>query len=293
MSEALAANGVLDAGPVTEDVQPTQVNGEETAVAEGADSAGDEADPQPDANDGDEGPRRLGGWQRTIKKQEKQIERLLGMVERLTGQKPDAEPEPKPKVASEEDPEPNAETFDGTHAEFVKAQIKWELRQEARERAAKADSEKQQSERQTQADAWAQKCDGAAKKYADFKEVVFENEDVPVSPAMAEVLMESELGAEMAYYLGKHPDEAKRIHGLSPLAQARELGKIEASIASDQPAAEKEAKDVKPSRPVSAAPNPVTRVKTGPVTDEGELRDDLPADEWAKRFRKKLEKRNG
>jgi hypothetical protein len=39
----------------------------------------------------------------------------------------------------------------------------------------------------------------------------------------------------LAYYLGSNPKDAERISRMSPLAQAKEIGKIEAKLASDPP----------------------------------------------------------
>ena len=73
-----------------------------------------------------------------------------------------------------------------------------------------------EAERQ-QADAlrtsWETKREVALSKYEDFVEVA-ESPNVPISDAMALVIMNSDDGAEIAYYLGKHPDEAAKIAGM-------------------------------------------------------------------------------
>lgn len=73
-----------------------------------------------------------------------------------------------------------------------------------------------EAERQ-QADAlrtsWETKREAALSKYEDFVEVA-ESPSVPISDAMALVIMNSDDGAEIAYYLGKHPDEAAKIAGM-------------------------------------------------------------------------------
>jgi hypothetical protein len=42
---------------------------------------------------------------------------------------------------------------------------------------------------------------------------------------MAETIQSSDIGPELAYYLGTNPKEADRISRLHPLAQAKEIGK--------------------------------------------------------------------
>lgn len=62
-------------------------------------------------------------------------------------------------------------------------------------------------------------------------EKVFTDQSLPMSAAMAETLMESEKGPEVAHYLLSHREAAQRIKEMSPLAAARELGRIEATLA--------------------------------------------------------------
>ena len=52
---------------------------------------------------------------------------------------------------------------------------------------------------------------------------------------MAETIQSSEIGPDLAYYLGSNPKEADRISRMSALAQAKEIGKIEAKLASNPP----------------------------------------------------------
>ena len=70
-------------------------------------------------------------------------------------------------------------------------------------------------------------------KYDDFEQVAY-NPKLPISNAMAETIQASEIGPDIAYYLGSNPKEAARIASLnSPILQAKEIGKIEAKIASE------------------------------------------------------------
>ena len=86
-------------------------------------------------------------------------------------------------------------------------------------------------------------------KYADFEQVAY-NPALPITQAMAETIHESDIGPEIAYYLGSNPTEAKRISQLSPLAQAKELGKIEDRLTKEPPA-----------KKTTTAPPPIAPVK--------------------------------
>lgn len=53
-----------------------------------------------------------------------------------------------------------------------------------------------------------------------------------VSPTMAEAIMSSEQGPEILHYLTKNKAESRRIIKLSPVQQAREIGRLESKFAS-------------------------------------------------------------
>jgi hypothetical protein len=77
-------------------------------------------------------------------------------------------------------------------------------------------------------------------RYPDI-EKVFTDTSLPMSTAMAETLMESDKGPEVAHYLLANREAAQRIKEMSPLAAARELGRIEATISLPKPRTETKA----------------------------------------------------
>ena len=66
---------------------------------------------------------------------------------------------------------------------------------------------------------------------------------------MAQTIQATENGPDVIYYLGSNPKEAERIARLSPLLQAREIGKIEAKLGANPPA-----------KKTSTAPAPIAPV---------------------------------
>ena len=82
-------------------------------------------------------------------------------------------------------------------------------------------------------DAYHDREEDARAKYDDFEQVAY-NPKLPISNAMAETIQASDIGPDIAYYLGTNPKEAARIAALrSPILQAKEIGKIEAKMASE------------------------------------------------------------
>jgi hypothetical protein len=103
--------------------------------------------------------------------------------------------------------------------------------QKAEELLAKREAAKQQSQ---VLESYQEREEAARDKYDDFEQVAY-NPKLPITDVMAETIQSSDIGPELAYYLGSNPKDAERISRMSPLAQAKEIGKIEAKLASDPP----------------------------------------------------------
>jgi hypothetical protein len=72
----------------------------------------------------------------------------------------------------------------------------------------------------------------ARDKYEDFEQVAY-NPKLPITDVMAQTIQASDNGPDIAYYLGTNPKEAARISRLVPLLQAKEIGRLEAKVASE------------------------------------------------------------
>ena len=108
-------------------------------------------------------------------------------------------------------------------------------------------------------DSYAEREEEVRNKYDDFDQVAY-NPQLRVTDVMAETIKSSDIGPDLAYWLGSNPKEADRISRLSPLLQAREIGKIEAKITAE-PFQKKTSSAPDPIRPVTA------RATTTGVTD--------------------------
>jgi len=74
--------------------------------------------------------------------------------------------------------------------------------------------------------------DDGMNKYADYKDVVY-NDDLKLSVDMIMAIADTDAPEDVAYYLGKNPEEAARIHGLDGRSVLREITKIETRIAAN------------------------------------------------------------
>lgn len=115
-------------------------------------------------------------------------------------------------------------------------------------------------------------------KYADFDAVVYDD-DLSITPTMAEVIAESEVGMELAYWLGKNPEEAAKIARMRPAQAARAMALQEAKLATPAPA------------PTSKAPTPITPVGGKSVIEKDPSQmTDAEFNAWR---RKQIAARNG
>jgi hypothetical protein len=118
--------------------------------------------------------------------------------------------------------------------------------QKAEELLRQREMSKQQAELR---EAYADREEDARGRYDDFEQVAY-NPSLPITNVMAEAIQASDVGPDVAYYLGSNPKEADRISRLSPTLQAKEIGKLEAKLANDPPV-----------KKTSSAPSPLSPVK--------------------------------
>lgn len=127
---------------------------------------------------------------------------------------------------------------------FIQAQVDRLAELKASEKLAERER-KQQSEKI--AESFHDKAEKASDRYADFNEVV-SNPSLSINDEMVEFIADSELGADLAYYLGKNPTKAAQIASMSAIKAARELARIESELGA------------KPQVKTSNAPPPITPV---------------------------------
>jgi hypothetical protein len=121
----------------------------------------------------------------------------------------------------------------------------------ADQRAEQKIAEREQRKQQTEIlDAYHDKEEEVRAKYNDFEQVAY-NPNLPITTVMAQSIQASDNGPEVAYHLGANPKEAERISRLSPILQAKEIGRIEAQLAANPPV-KKTSNAPSPISPVSA-----------------------------------------
>ena len=214
-----------------------------------------------------------GNWreeQRARLASDAKLERALGLLEKALSGKPaeaasdEAEPA-EPDVGKYSD----QNAYNADYRKYLKDMATYAGRQAARE-TTKRDTEEarkrgQEEGRRKATETYRERVAKAKEKYADY-EAVTTADNVPITQYMADAIVESEHGTDVAYYLGTNVSEAERIARLSPRGQLMELGYLTAQF---RQAAKEE---VKPQ--VTQAPKPIKPLATGSrsaaVTSSGE-----------------------
>lgn len=262
----------------SEQNESTESDTEETeAKDESEDTEGDEPEESKEA--AKDKPKKKGGFQRRIDKlnaryaaaqQESDHWKALALKNKDAGETKGESVEKKPATA---EGKPNPDSFE-THVEYVEALTDWKTEQKFKEREQRAEKSKLESEQEKFLKSHTERVKSFAEKTEDFADVLSEVDDIPVSPTIQELIITSENGPELMYELAKNRDEYARICKLSPLAAARELGKIESKInakASDEKQEPKKlTKAPKPIDPVGGAKAAVTKSLDDPNLSQAE-----------------------
>ena len=185
--------------------------------------------------------------------------------------------QPKPSTEGK----PKLDDFE-TYDMYVDALTDWKLDGVKKGWEAETKVVEENKRRDSLAQTHHARADKFRKEQVDY-DTVMENlndVDLPASQdvayAIRDAIMSSDLSPQLLYYFGKNIDDLERINELSPMAAAREIGKIEAKL-----------ERVKPNNQ-SSAPTPITPV-TARASQNG-LHDGLESEEWIKRRNAQLRK---
>jgi hypothetical protein len=120
--------------------------------------------------------------------------------------------------------------------------------------------------------AWETQAAALRDTHADY-DAVLEASDVPLPLGLLQSIQESAQGAQLAYHLATHPDDAAALSVLSPAAALKALGKLEARF---------EATGTAPTRtpPVVPKPRPLTPVGSPGASADTRRPDQLPFEEY-------------
>lgn len=240
MPEQQDAVAAIPQGQVAESAPAAQPEAQNTP-------AGQEEQTGAPPEDGAEGEKPAVAQPKGVQKRLDELRRQAGdaqrMNERLLAVLEKTVVHGEPPAAQQPSGPPRRENFE-SYEEYLEAKADFRISQTLsglQQQAAEARRAQAVEQRES---TWSERQAAAAGKYSDYEEVALAD-DLAITPVMAEAMKDSEIGPDVAYFLGKNPKEALRIAQLHPAAQWREIGKIEARI------------EAKPVRQQSKAPPPI------------------------------------
>jgi len=251
---------------VPEQKEPSESETDETEEKEAGDESendseldDDSEEPKDSANDK---PKKKGGFQRRIDKlnarttaAQQEAEYWKAMALKKEAGEPKSE-KVEPKSA---EGKPKSEDFE-SHAEYVEALTDWKIEQREKAKEVLAQKSQLEADQEKALNSHYEREEAFAEKNEDYPEVVAAlfKSTKNASAALQDLIVSSENSPEILYALAKDPQEFKRINALSPMAMAREIGKIEAKLTANS----SEEKKQEPNK-LTKAPKPIEPVGKG------------------------------
>ena len=284
---------VGDENVVDTSVDATTTAADEAAAAEAlaASAAADEqADPEAEQPTGKKGAReRIEGLVDEVKALKDFAEfwrqkALEGIKPTVTTEQPAA----AAKTTAVVEEEPTLESCDFDTAKWTKAFAAFTRKQMRAEIQAVGTENAQARNAAEVKSSYESKCAAFAATHPDFK-ILISNPHLPtLDRGAAELLVRSDLAAELTDHLARNPDKATRIARQTPAQQAAAIGRLEVEL---KPVTKTVQKIV--TKKITTAPNPPTPVKSG--GSSGTSQEELmagPMDAWVahERAAKKAER---
>lgn len=213
---------VPDNEPGNEVVEAETVNDADTEESATSEETTEEAPAEPPKKQSKGVQKRLDEITRLRYEAERRAEQER--QERLYWQQK-AMGETKPSVPANK---PSVDQYQ-SYEEYLEALSDWKVEQRLTSERAERERRSREESQRTKAMTYKERVEKARDKYEDYEQIAHGQHWTP-SEAMTEAILESEMGPDIAYYLGNNPDEAARIARLSPASQHRELGKLEAKL---------------------------------------------------------------
>lgn len=221
--------------------------------------------------------KRPTGYQRKLAAKDAELAEVRAEMERLKAPKA-AEPKGKPKYE-------DYEKAGKTNEEYFEDLSDWKAQQvidaKLSERDTKAKEAELKTEGQKRQQNYQAKVAEFTKTAPDFAEVT-EAYDGPFNQTIAQALLDSDMGPEVAYYLAKNPDEADALEGMNYGQVSRFFGKVEAKLESQKTP---EVKVTKAPPPIPSQRGTATTTSLDPYNNP-----DMTAEQW-RQYKAKLKQR--
>jgi hypothetical protein len=281
-SETVAQDAIIESDD--DDSETSQTDGEEDD-----DSDSDESELSAKDKEGHKKPKR--GFKKRIDKLNARLSQTEAELEHwrqqaLRVQKPDEKQEATQVTkTSDVKGEPDPDDYE-TSTEFYRAHAKWAALEEIKAVKEAERHEKLRHEAESKKTVFLGKVEEFKKAHDDFEETIADVDDIQMSPAVSQAILESDNGPELMYALAKDKEEYARMCALPPFEAARALGRFEARL--QKPSVEK-TKEVKTK--TTKAPPPPKPISTSSANGKKSVYDDDVSQAEYERMRAEQEKR--
>ncbi len=164
----------------------------------------------------------------------------------------------------EKDPRPVKANFK-TQEEYEDALMAWGARKAIADKEATDAQKAQQAFLQENYDNCRAGVEAFKEEHDDWDETI--NQNIPMHQGVQLAILEQENGAEVVYYLGKHPAYATKLAEMSPLSAVMEVGRLSERLLKQNPAgSNRTAGGGTPLKPKPRLPAPVKPVTTSATT---------------------------
>jgi len=227
---------------------------------------------------------RINELTRLRREAERKAQELEAQLQRLQDEKPqfeqDLKPEPpgetgretKEKEVKDGPPDPQSFDYGELDPRYIAALVEYQTEQRMTAYEKKMQERYEEAQRvrahEEARSKFQETVEAGSKKHEDFYEQVVigaEEGKWALSDGLGQMLVESDVGADIAYHLATHPEESRKVYRQSPLEQARYFGRMEAKFSAGQSAAsgEKAVKTDTTKTPKAPPPVPPARGSDG------------------------------
>lgn len=144
-----------------------------------------------------------------------------------------------------EEAKPTLERYNGDVEKYAEALSSWTTNKVLAEKEAKETKEAEEAENREVFESYNERVKAAAEKYEDFEEVVG-NRNIKIPQVVQLAVMEMENGPDVAYWLGKNPEEAAKLVEMRPLSAVRAIERIAAKLGTPEKKEEKKGSNAPP-----------------------------------------------
>jgi hypothetical protein len=251
------------AGVTTPPVTPSEAPPETTQDGETERATeSDTAEDTPDQDTDEESPQQKAkhpNVQRRIDRLVREKYQAIGRVQELerqlaTSRPPQQSgPPPAPPQTQQQYTGRPVESQYERYEDYIEALTDFKAAQAYQRIQAETEQRQAQMRQQAQQSEWQSRVQAYKAQAPDFESVLSDAEDIQLSPALQQAILEHEAGPRLAYELAKDRKTLEKIAKLPPASAIRELGKFEAlNLNGDTKAPA-----------ISKAPPPITPVGQG------------------------------